>query len=233
MTNSPSLRASPPDQRHPLTAQRISLAVVASARVYGVDPLNAPSKADGKRFKACLAPAVVGLQMATGQMVMDICRFLAIRPTAVAGARKRGGETFLAAQAAALAAVQPTLEALPTPLPRVSKPRARQLYAPRPKPGPVTASAMIGNQPAASSVAGPALKAAEAAIKGPSFAPRPGLVVPIVRRLERAVRMLPVTASKLRFARRFLDARWDLEEIAELFDVSPDALAAAFQSAAA
>jgi tryptophan synthase alpha subunit len=42
-------------------------------------------------------------------------------------------------------------------------------------------------------------------------------------------RLRPMTAKKLRFARWFVAAGWDVEEVADLFDVHDDAMADALE----
>lgn len=231
------LRPLPENERHALTAERISLAVVAAAKAYGDDPVRALQPGAALKVRRCLSPAAFGLCVATGQPVAIVARLLGIASTSVPTARKGGGELFQSAAGLAAEAVWatmpppgPALE-LPPVVGRPNKPRPAQ-------PGPVLASTGISHHRAyAPPPANPALRAAEAA----NFdAPEPvrqraasiGRTI-AARRTARVIRMMPVTATKLRYARWFLAAGWDLEETAFLFDVGADALADAVQPEAA
>ncbi len=247
----------PPPQASPpaLTARRIALAVVAAATVYGDDPALALTKGKNPRHRRCLAPAISGLALATGHPVSVVCRVVGFNQTTVPTARRLGGELFTCATVAAERAVLNDLKAAPsaepsappqptppnaTPAPE-PQPEAKVPAAPasvrvkpaaRPKPGAVLANTVLGQQPVMSRPpARPELNRLDAA--QPERRTAPSVVVDLdSRRLRRAVRMTPVTPSKLRYARRFLDARWPLEDVAFLFDVGPDALAAAVQAEA-
>lgn len=57
----------------------------------------------------------------------------------------------------------------------------------------------------------------------------PEAAAPSALRPSAVQRLKPMTAAKLRFSRWFVAAGWDVEEVAELFDVHEDALADALE----
>lgn len=250
MTQPAPLLAPPQDLRPALTARRIALAVVASATVYGDDPALALTPGKNPRHRRCLSPAASGLALATGHSLSAVCRVMKLNPCTVPTARRAGGELFNCATVAAERAVlndlratppaQPVAEPKPRPRPEVQPdPAAKPAPAPspappkptpRPKPGAVLANTVLGQQPVMSRP--PVRPEPNRLDAGPSPRRAPVIVDLDSRRLRRAVRMTPVTPSKLRFARRFLDARWPLEDVAFLFDVGPDALAEAVKAEA-
>lgn len=117
-------------QPHALTAERIAVAVVAAAECFGDDPAAALAAVGGTTARRCVTAAADGLQAATGQPVVAVCRVLQIFPTTLFHARTRRSDAFRKASKAARRAVQSTLpEADPGP-PPVSAPVPAKPAAP-------------------------------------------------------------------------------------------------------
>jgi len=98
-----------------LTADRVAQAVVASARVFGEDPLRAIGSTD-KRYRRVLTAAGVGLAQATGQPQDAAGRVLGLSPTSILNAQRRARDVFWVAASAAELAVSKL--APPPPAPR-------------------------------------------------------------------------------------------------------------------
>ena len=202
----------------PLTAQLAAVAVVASAKVYGDDAAKAFDQDGGRKNRRCLAAAVAALAGHTGQPVIACCNLLHLVDTSFYTARSKATPPF----AQAVTAAAGSLAALGPAYVRPEK----AVRAAAPKPGPLTAA--LVERPVASPV-GRALRAATAEVHQLPL-PGPARQARAVRggsAYGRAttIRLKELTPRKLRYCKRFLAADWPLEDVAELFDVSPDALA--------
>ncbi|NBB17017.1 hypothetical protein GVN21_16750 [Caulobacter sp. SLTY] len=211
----------------PLTANLAAVAIVASAKVYGDDPARALSPEGSNQHRRSVAPAAAALIGHTGQTAKAVCGLLQIVDTSFYTARTNSVGPFAAATAAAAAALAGVCPPYEKPERARRTPAAKPVSQDHLKPGRLTADAtLLPNIPIKAS---PALKAATAAIHQ---LPPP----PIARRTRAAragsaygrattVRLKELTPRKLRYCRRFLNAGWALDEVADLFDVSADALA--------
>ena len=122
-------------------------------------------------------------------------------------------------------ASQPAVEPRPLPSAAEAAGLARKPAAkPADKPKPVNAVRPVAEPapPRASKSAAAPREPRPTARPAPEEAPSDPAAT-AVRRLK------PMTAAKLRFGRWFVTAGWDLEEVAELFDVHEDALADALE----
>lgn len=94
-----------------VSADVIAWAVVASARVFGDDPIDALS--GGARVRGtrrCLPPAVVGVARATGAQEASLARMLGLPTGTVQGAKAHQKGRYREALAAVIAAVDLVLE---------------------------------------------------------------------------------------------------------------------------
>lgn len=205
-----------------LNAQMIAAAVVAAAKSYGDDPARALSAGKGSARRA-LPAACSALNRVTGASLRQICTPLGMPATSVSRARAQGGAAFKAAEAAAIAVLGGAAPPAPAPEPEPAPPAAASSPSAEPD-RPETV--FTREHHAAIHETSRELQAAHARV-GELRSPRPHRTARPRRREAKVVRLGPVTARKLRFARRFINAAWDVEDVAWLFDVAPDALARA------
>jgi len=157
--------------------------------------------------------AAVALTGHTGQPYKAVRHLLKVHTTSYSRATSQQSVGFVAARDAAKAALLNVCQPY-------SAPAADRL------PGPISAPTI--RRPHMPSQNSPALKAAKEAVEPAPVRPAHRVASPprgSAYGRATAVRMKPLTGRKLRFCRRFLNAGWDLDEVAYLFDVSPDALA--------
>lgn len=222
MTHSASALAPQGPGPMPLSASLVAAAIVAAAKAYGDDPMAAygPGAAQQRRASTAAAVALCGH---TGQGARTVCGLLKVHPTSFSRAASQRSVSFVAALDAAMAA-----------LGEICPPHAPPITEAARMPGPLTAPVVM--RPHTPSQASPALKAAEAVVRQlppPSPVRRARATRPDHVARSSSVRMREVTGRRLRYCKRFLEANWPLEDVAWLFDVSPDALALATRGVSA
>lgn len=184
-----------------LTADLVARAVVAAAMSYGDDPAVAmTSKA--KKARRALTAAAGGLMMQKIAGSVDVAKALAIAPTSIFTARSRATADFLAAQLAASRAV------------------SYACWRPQDFQGEGEAAAAAPAAPGAATPSSSVLPHSARRVKPPAETPR----------RRGSTRIKSVTARTMRYARRFLRARWDMEEVAWLFDVDAGDLQRRFKA---
>jgi hypothetical protein len=182
----------------PLTADLFAHAVVAAARAYGDDPIDAFAAKSGI-LKRCRAPAAVAASRVAGIPLGRASAILGMLHTNVSAARGRGGGLFQKAQDAAEAACRAYLAAnAPKPAAEAPARASAQVRAPAPPSKPLRPPA------------------GRAIPRGARFQ-NLGEGVSIIR-------LKPISDSILRHARQQVEGGLTVEEAAEFFDVCPDSL---------
>ena len=222
-------------------AGQLAMALVAAAKIFGIAPDAVFVGNQTARRTRILAGAA--LKASTGCAANHLATTLRLKGPELAPSMvtKAGVTTDMM-----LEVVECLHGGLPQPsakaksdarplAPATEAKRAPCKAAPKPKAGQSKPSAVEPVAKAASPVAPAAAVAAPMRYAVP---PRqrsrpepkaPETTAPSAIRPSAVQRLKPMTATKLRFARWFVAAGWDAEEVAELFDVHEDALADALE----
>lgn len=232
-----------------LTAELIARAIVAAALAYGDDPVKAMT---GQRMqRRCVTAAASGTQRATGLPVGVVLRAFKVAEGAFYARRANPTDQFVLGEAAALRAVEyagwrpEACASRKAPAPaQPSSPSARSSQSHPGESSCTPASPADPTGPATgadgASLAGSARPAGDGGERTrPPLTPersipdRPPPVRmkpprgPMPSRAPKVTKLRPVSPGVLRFARRFRDAAWAVDDVAWLFDVAEDALEAA------
>lgn len=197
-----------------LNADIVARAIIASAGVYGDSPVRAVEAKSGI-LRRCISPAIVGVARGLGETPYQTAMRLGLHYPAVRSATARGGDLFYRAVAAAKAAVIATTGLVP----ELEAPR---IPAPQPELAPVdpviAVSIVASVAPAGKTVAPPReiKPRARQLPRGARFENRGGGV--------QVIRMKPVTPQIVQRAKDWIARGMEIDELADMFDVSPDSL---------
>jgi hypothetical protein len=203
----------------------LALALVAAARIMGVAPEAVFDGRQSARRARILAGAA--LKASTGCVAHTLAAALRLSgpelsPSMVARAGVTTDMMLEVVEAVngvtPAAAVRPARDGEARPLPAAA---GAQGPARKAASKPAAVAERREARPGAAPEARPASGPTSVSTTGPAARP--------ARRSEAVQRLRPMTAPRLRFARWFVQAGWAIEEVADLFDVHEDALAAALE----
>lgn len=190
-----------------ISADTYARAIIAAARVYGDGPLDWAASCTTSRYRRSLPAACSAIARVCKVDLPIVCRPLGISDTAVRVKRNRSPEGFPEAEASAMDAVRYGL--------RMDELQARAAAKPQEAPpAPVERPSNVTPLPRQRSAPAPA--------RGRQI-PR-GARIENLRDGVQVIKLKPVTDSITRHARAYVERGMAVDEIADLFDVSTDAL---------
>ncbi|WP_201463693.1 hypothetical protein [Brevundimonas aurantiaca] len=212
------------------SAAQLALALAAAARIMGVAPEAVFDGRQSARRARILAGAA--LKASTGCVAHTLAAALRLSgpelsPSMVARAGVTTDMMLEVVEAVngvtPTAAVRPARDGEARPLPAAAGAESPARKAAS-KPAAVAERREVRPGPAPE-----ARPAASGPASGPTSVSTTGPAARRARRSEAVQRLRPMTAARLRFARWFVQAGWAIEEVADLFDAHPDALADALE----
>jgi len=215
-----------------MTAAHIAVSIVAGCRLMNVDPADAFTSGRGCRKARVIAAA--GCMARLGWSRLPTARVfhldpVKLAPSSLSQLKVTTEDLLVVAEAlqdhgltggdGAEGRFQSPWD--PASAPRAGrKPKAESVDAVRPVPRPEAARAAEAPLRFQAPKPGPRKPSAPRRIAVAPEPPRQAL------RARSAVEVRPITADRLTYIRRFLDSgAWRIEEVADLFDTHPDAIA--------
>lgn len=199
----------------PITADMVACAIVAAAKEYGDSPVRA-MEAKAGLGRRCVAPAIIGLAQGLGAPLYGTAERLGFRYSGIERARSQGAPVFARAVTAAEQAVRRLASVTAAPVePALNLAAARELVPL----DPATAASIVASVvPGGKAVDAPReLKSrARQLPRGTRFEDIGGGV--------QVIRMKPVTDKILQRAKDWIARGMEIDELADMFDVSPDSL---------
>lgn len=224
-------------------AGQLAMALVASAKIFGIAPDAVFVGNQTARRTRILAGAA--LKASTGCAANHLATTLRLKGTELAPSMvtKAGVTTDMMLEVvealhcglpkspsgpkADARPLSPATEAKRAPCKAAPKPKAAAV---KPVPIKPVAKAETPAAPVVQTIAAPPMRYAVPKRKRGRPEPKPvAAVAPHATRPSAIQRLKPMTAAKLRFGRWFVAAGWEIEDVAELFDVHEDALADALE----